>query len=126
LIKKQRKKKITLSEEFKDLYIQMIKYFPDERIESKNILNHPWFNEIKIMKKEKKEEYDNLVNEINKELEELAPKIKENNLKTIIGENKEVGCNSVGKPGTGVGKREIKTTKQQRVKRTGENKVKKG
>ena len=56
-----------LSEEFKDLYIQMIKYFPDERIESKNILNHPWFNEIKIMKKEKKEEYDNLVNEINKE-----------------------------------------------------------
>ena len=78
-----------LSEEFKDLYIQMIKYFPDERIESKNILNHPWFNEIKIMKKEKKEEYDNLVNEINKELEKLAPNAMKNNQTYLKNENIE-------------------------------------
>ena len=85
--KEAEKKKITLSEEFKDLYIQMIKYFPDERIEDKNILNHPWFNEIKIMKKEKKEEYDNLVNEINKELEKLVPDVMINNQSEIEKEN---------------------------------------
>ena len=67
----------------------MIKYFPDERIESKNILNHPWFNEIKIMKKEKKEEYDNLVNEINKELEKLAPDVMKNNQTYLKNENIE-------------------------------------
>ena len=85
--KEAEKKKITLSEEFKDLYIQMIKYFPDERIEDKNILNHPWFNEIKIMKKEKKEEYDNLVNKINKDLEELVPDVMINNQREIEKEN---------------------------------------
>ena len=42
-----------LSKEFKDLYIQKITYEPNKRITAEGILNHPWFDEIKEIKKDK-------------------------------------------------------------------------
>ena len=42
---------ITLSPEFKDLFIKMIKCDPEERITIEDILDHPWFNELKDLKK---------------------------------------------------------------------------
>ena len=54
----------------------MVQYFPNERIEVKNILSHPWFKEINDMNQEQK---DKLVNDINKEFLDLAPIVKEKN-----------------------------------------------
>ena len=43
-----------LSSEFKDLYIQLITDEPDKRLTPDKILEHPWFNEIKEIKKIRK------------------------------------------------------------------------
>ena len=64
----------------------MVQYFPNERIEVKNILSHPWFKEINDMNQEQK---DQLVNEINEEFSALAPIVKENNKKYVKIETKK-------------------------------------
>ena len=55
---------ITLSQEFKDLFIKMIKRDPKERISIEDILEHPWFNELKDMKKNNIEKLKNTEIEI--------------------------------------------------------------
>ena len=79
-------REVTLSTEFKDLYIKMVQYFPNERIEVKNILSHPWFKEINDMNQEQK---DQLVNEINDEFYALSPIVKENNQEYVEIETKK-------------------------------------
>ena len=58
-------KEMTLSTEFKDLYIKMVTYNPNSRPSAEEILNHPWFNEIKEIKnnEEKMEELENKIRE---------------------------------------------------------------
>ena len=66
---------IKLSEELKDLNMKMISYNPDKRPNIEEILNHPWFNEIKEMNIEQK---DKIENEIKKEFNDLNQIIKNN------------------------------------------------
>jgi len=78
---------IILSDEFKDLYIQMIKFKPKERISTNNILDHPWFKELEDYK-QNEEKINNLNNEIKKIFDDLFDSVK-NNLKDEINiENK--------------------------------------
>ena len=82
---------ITLSPEFKDLYIKMVQNLPKKRIQVEKILDHPWFKEINDMNQEQK---DKLVNEINKEFLELAPIVKEKNQKYVKIETEKSVCAS--------------------------------
>ena len=50
-----------LSPEFKDLYIKMITYNPNLRPNAEEILNHPWFNEIRGMNVDIKVKIENEV-----------------------------------------------------------------
>ena len=53
-----------LSNDFKDLYLKMIAYNPDERPSFNEILKHPWFDEVSNLSQEEEEQ-------IKKELEEI-------------------------------------------------------
>ena len=64
-----------LSEEFKDLVVNMIAYEPEERFSLDQIINHPWFEEINNLTKEETKELEKKVKE---ELEEIL-KIKNQN-----------------------------------------------
>ena len=76
---------ITLSEESKDLYIKMVSYNPDSRLSAEEILNHPWFNEIKEMNQEQK---DKIEDEIKKEFTNLSQIIKNNFEKEFVAKDR--------------------------------------
>ena len=59
-------KEMKLSDEFKDLYIKMVTCNPNSRPSAQEILNHPWFNEIRE------------INNNEEKMEELENKIREN------------------------------------------------
>ena len=40
-------KRTELSDKFKDLYLKMVAYNPNSRLNAEEVLNHSWFNEIK-------------------------------------------------------------------------------
>ena len=67
-----------LSKEFKNLYIQMITYEPNKRITAEGILNHPWFDEIKEIKKDKIK-MDDLEEEIKSKFIEIKDEVKNEN-----------------------------------------------
>ena len=71
---------IKLSKTFKDLYINMILYNPQLRLTAKEVLEHPWFKEIKEMDQTTKK---NLENKIKEEFLKLIPLVKENSLKEM-------------------------------------------
>ena len=68
-----------LSNDFKDLYLKMIAYHPDERPSCDEILNHPWFDEVTNLSKEEEEQ-------IKKEIEKIYDMVK--NKKEISIDNK--------------------------------------
>ena len=76
---------LKLSEEFKDLYIKMILYNPQLRLTAKEVLEHPWFKEIKEMDQTTKK---NLENKIKEEFIKLIPLVKENSLKEMNAADK--------------------------------------
>ena len=76
---------ITLSQEFKDLYLKMVEYNPKYRPSIDEILNHPWFNDINNMENINKEK---LELELKEEFSELVGKIKENSQKELKAEDK--------------------------------------
>ena len=57
-----------LSENFKDLYIKMVAYNPENRPTTQQILDNPWFEEINNLTNEKKIELDD---EVKKELDKI-------------------------------------------------------
>jgi len=69
-----------LSPEFKDLYIKMVSYEPNSRPTAEEVLKHPWFNEIKEMNLEQRE---NLDKEIKEELLRLSIVVKEKSQKEM-------------------------------------------
>ena len=60
-----------LSENFKDLYIKMVAYNPENRPTTQQILDNPWFEEINNLTNEKKIELDD---EVKKELDNIYEK----------------------------------------------------
>ena len=77
---------MTLSPEFKDLYIKMITYNPDLRPNAEEILNHPWFNEIRGMNVDIKVKIENEVKEV---FMKLVDTVKNNTQREIIIANTE-------------------------------------
>ena len=69
-----------LSPEFKDLYIKMVSYEPNSRPTAEEVLKHPWFNEIREMNLEQRE---NLDKEIKEELHRLSIVVKEKSQKEM-------------------------------------------
>ncbi len=67
-----------LSKEFKELYIKMITYDPNKRINAEGILNNNWFDEIKEIKKDKIK-MDKLEEEIKSKFTEIENKVKNEN-----------------------------------------------
>ena len=65
-----------LTENFKDLYLKMVAFNPDERATMKDILESPWMQEYNHLSQEKK---DNLENEVNEELSIRYNKFQECN-----------------------------------------------
>ena len=68
--------KSDLSENFKNLYLQMVAFNPEERPTIKEILKSPWLEEYNSLSKEKKEK---LEEEVNAELLKIYDKIKDIN-----------------------------------------------
>ena len=66
---------IILSDEFKDLYIQMVKFKPEERILTNKILEHPWFKELEDYK-QNEEKMKELNNEIRTDFDDLFDLVK--------------------------------------------------
>ena len=67
---------IILSQEFKDLYIKMVTYNPNSRPNAETVLNHPWFDEIKELKKNK-EKMEKIEDEIKQKYIDLEQNVKE-------------------------------------------------
>ena len=80
---------ITLSKQFKDLYIKMICYKPEKRPNIDEILADPWFQEIEDMKKNNKEKLDELEQEIRTMFIELSEQVKEYSQKLVENKNYE-------------------------------------
>ena len=78
---------ITLSPEFKDLFIKMIKCDPEERITIEDILDHPWFNELEDLKKHNLEKLKNTEIEIKKFFDNLMDDVKKSNIEEINSDN---------------------------------------
>ena len=76
---------ITLSKEFKNLYIKMIAYNPKTRPSVDEILNHSWFNEINNMSNIQK---NDLEKGMKVEFTKLVENVKENMQKEIQAANK--------------------------------------
>ena len=76
---------ITLSKEFKDLYLKMVANNPKNRPSIDEILNHPWFNDINNMENINKEK---LETELKEEFSKLVDIIKENSQKELKAEDK--------------------------------------
>ena len=64
---------LTLSEEFKDLYVKMLKYKPSQRPTIQEVLQHPWFKEINEMDKE---QLENIEKKLKEKFLEVADEIK--------------------------------------------------
>ena len=82
-------KGVTLSEEFKKLYIKMVNYKACNRPNIDEILNDPWLKEIKDMIINNKEKYDLLETEIREEFIKLTPSLKEVCHKILEKKDKE-------------------------------------
>ena len=65
-----------LSENFKNLYLKMVAFNPDERATMKDILESPWLQEYNNLSQENKE---NLENEVIAEFEKIYDKLKDIN-----------------------------------------------
>ena len=63
----------------------MVSYSPDSRPNAEEILNHPWFNEIKEMNEEQK---DKIEDEIKKEFTNLSQIIKNNFEKEFVAKDR--------------------------------------
>ena len=77
---------MTLSQEFKDLYIKMVTYNPNLRPNAEEILNHPWFNEIRGMNVDIKVKIENEVKEV---FMKLVDTVKNNTQREIDIANTE-------------------------------------
>ena len=77
---------IILSDEFKDLYIQMVKFKPEERILTNKILEHPWFKELEDYK-QNEEKMKELNNEIQTDFDDLFDLVKSGLKDEIIIKN---------------------------------------
>ena len=77
---------IILSPEFKDLYIKMVTYNPGSRPSAETVLNHPWFDEIKELKKDK-EKMVKIENELKQKLIDLEPTVREKVKKHLEAKN---------------------------------------
>ena len=84
-----KKKRISLSPEFKELYFKMISIKPEKRPNIKEILNDPWFKEIDDMKKNNQEQFIKLENEISEIFSSLRKDVKKHNRKEMKNNNKE-------------------------------------
>ena len=84
-----KKKRISLSPEFKELYFKMISIKPEKRPKIKEILNDPWFKEIDDMKKNNQEQFIKLENEISEIFSSLRKDVKKHNRKEMKNNNKE-------------------------------------
>ena len=63
-----------LSEEFKNLYLRLVAFNPNERPTIEEIYNHEWMKEIRDLNEEEFKEYENdLINEL-KNREEILNK----------------------------------------------------
>ena len=76
-----------LSNDFKDLYLKMIAYNPDERPSCDEILNHLWFDEVNNLSQEEEEQIKTELKEIynimvNKERISTDEKIRKDHLTT--------------------------------------------
>ena len=58
------RKILNLSEDFKDLYLKMVAYNPNERPSCGQILNHPWFDEVNKLSPEDEEEIKREIKDI--------------------------------------------------------------
>ena len=70
---------VTLSEEFKNLYEKMLRYYPSTRPNIQEVLQHPWFKEINEMNEE---QLENIENKLREKFLEAADKVKNKNQKT--------------------------------------------
>jgi serine/threonine protein kinase len=77
---------IILSQEFKDLYIKMVTYNPNSRPNAETVLNHPWFDEIKELKKNK-EKMEKIEDEIKQKFIDLEQNVKEGVKKYLEANN---------------------------------------
>lgn len=66
-----------ISEEFKNLYIRMISNDPKKRPSIDEILEDPWMKEINDLKKENREQYEKLKNDLKLKFSELRDEIKD-------------------------------------------------
>ena len=87
-----------LSPEFKDLYIRMITYDPNKRITAEEILNHPWFNELKEIEKNP-EKMKEIEQDIKNKFTELEETVKNANKKELE-KNKNKNNENEGSSGT--------------------------
>ena len=72
-----------LSQNFKNLYLKMVAFNPDERATMKDILESPWLQEYNTLSQEKKE---NLENEVKAEFIKIYDKIKDINSEIKIAD----------------------------------------
>ena len=72
---------IKFSQEFKDLYIKMINYNPQQRPTVEEVLKHEWFKEINDMNEE---QINDLKNKVKEEFIKLINSVKEYSQKEII------------------------------------------
>ena len=96
-------KGITLSQEFKDLYIKMVTYNPNSRPNAEDILNHPWFNDIKEIENNE-EKMEELENKLKEYLMNLVDIVKGNLKKVMEVKNTESDMVSSGIKSTKMGK----------------------
>ena len=75
-MEKSKNIKKDLSENFKNLYLKMVAFNPDERATMKDILESPWLQEYNNLSQENKE---NLENEVIAEFEKIYDKLKDIN-----------------------------------------------
>ena len=78
--------KVNFSEEFKNLYIKMVAYNPEDRPTIEQILESPWLQEINNLSDQEKITLDN---EIRAEFEEIYQDLKEDDEELNIAENYE-------------------------------------
>ena len=88
-----------LSEDFKELYIKMVSYYPKERPSLDEILKSAWLKEVREWKKEEEDQiktelndiYENDIKSTRRELIRIDDKIKGEKLKTrSVEDNKNL------------------------------------
>ena len=92
--------KVNFSQEFKNLYIKMVAYNPEDRPTIEQILESPWLQEINNLNEQEKITLDN---EVRTEFEEIYQDLKEDNEELSVAEDYENlgystrGCESESK-----------------------------